>query len=105
MLVIPVWIGIDLSKKHLAFMFFFIRQQSVIFPKPIALILLLLVVLNWYWNIKKIFKYMISNTTFYYKPNESELERASNSYLMSLVAVIGGLPLPILNLLASIFSI
>ena len=46
---------------------------------------------------------MISNTTFYYRPNESELERASNSYLMSLVAVIGGLPLPILNLLASIF--
>ena len=42
---------------------------------------------------------MISNTTFYYRPNESELERASNSYLMSLVAVIGGLPLPILNLL------
>ena len=46
---------------------------------------------------------MIANTTFYYRPNESELERASNSYLMSLVAVIGGLPLPILNLLASIF--
>jgi hypothetical protein len=46
---------------------------------------------------------MISNTKFYYKPNDSELERASNSYLMSLVAVIGGLPLPILNLLASIF--
>ena len=32
---------------------------------------------------------MISNTNFYYKPNDSELERASNSYLMSLVAVIG----------------
>jgi hypothetical protein len=46
---------------------------------------------------------MITNSTFYYRPNESELERASNSYLMSLVAVIGGLPLPILNLLASIF--
>jgi hypothetical protein len=46
---------------------------------------------------------MITNSTFYYRPIESELERASNSYLMSLVAVIGGLPLPILNLLASIF--
>ena len=42
---------------------------------------------------------MISNSTFYYRPNESELERASNSYLMSLVAVIGGLPLPIKNAL------
>ena len=46
---------------------------------------------------------MITNNKFYYKPNDSELERASNSYLMSLVAVIGGLPLPILNLLATLF--
>lgn len=31
-----------------------------------------------------------------------EAEGASNSYLMSLVAVIAGLPLPIINLLASL---
>ena len=41
--------------------------------------------------------------TFGYKPTDSELERASNSYLMSLVALLGGLPLPIMNLLASVF--
>ena len=41
--------------------------------------------------------------TFGYKPLDSELERASNSYLMSLVVVLAGLPLPILNLLASVF--
>ena len=46
---------------------------------------------------------MITTAKFNYQPHESELERASNSYLMSLVAVIGGLPLPILNLMASIF--
>lgn len=46
---------------------------------------------------------MITTKKFNYKPHESELERASNSYLMSLVAVIGGLPLPILNLMASVF--
>ncbi|WP_348798157.1 hypothetical protein [Flavobacterium adhaerens] len=40
---------------------------------------------------------------FNYKPYDSELERASNSYLMSLVVVLCGLPLPIMNLLASIF--
>lgn len=40
---------------------------------------------------------------FNYKPYDSELERASNSYLMSLVIVLCGLPLPIMNLLASIF--
>lgn len=46
---------------------------------------------------------MITTSTFGYKPHDSELERASNSYLMSLVAVLGGLPLPIFNLLASVF--
>jgi hypothetical protein len=46
---------------------------------------------------------MITTKQFYYKPVDSEMERASNSYLMSLVAVIGGLPLPILNLLATFF--
>ena len=45
---------------------------------------------------------MNAHTFFGYKPAESELERASNSYLMSLVAVLGGLPLPIMNLLASV---
>jgi hypothetical protein len=46
---------------------------------------------------------MIASKKFNYKPNDSELERASNSYLMSLGAVLGGLPLPIMNLLASVF--
>lgn len=46
---------------------------------------------------------MISTGTFSYQPHESELERASNSYLMSLVAVIVGLPLPIFNLMATFF--
>ena len=40
---------------------------------------------------------------FAYTPGEHEAERASNSYLMSLVAVIGGLPLPIINLFATFF--
>lgn len=31
-----------------------------------------------------------------------ELEKASNGYLMSLIAVIAGMPLPIINLLASL---
>jgi hypothetical protein len=40
--------------------------------------------------------------SFYYEPGEHEAERASNGYLMSLVAVIAGLPLPIINLLATL---
>jgi uncharacterized Tic20 family protein len=46
---------------------------------------------------------MIQETTFTYKPSEHESEKASNSYLMSLVALIAGLPLPIINLLATFF--
>lgn len=41
------------------------------------------------------------STTFVYRPGEHEAEKASNSYLMSLVAVIVGLPLPIINLIAT----
>lgn len=39
--------------------------------------------------------------TFDRAPSDHEAERASNSYLMSLVAAIAGLPLPIVNLLAT----
>lgn len=44
---------------------------------------------------------MINQTTFSYSPSEHETETASNSYLMSLVALIAGLPLPIVNLIAT----
>ncbi|MBS1780886.1 MAG: DUF4870 domain-containing protein [Bacteroidetes bacterium] len=37
-----------------------------------------------------------------YSPREDEKEKASNGYLMSVIAVMAGLPLPIINLLASI---
>lgn len=39
---------------------------------------------------------------FDYEPGEHEAEKASNSYLMSLIAIIAGLPLPIVNLLATL---
>jgi uncharacterized Tic20 family protein len=35
-------------------------------------------------------------------PGEHESEKASNSYLMSLIAIIAGLPLPIINLIATL---
>jgi uncharacterized membrane protein len=35
-------------------------------------------------------------------PGEHECEKASNSYIMSLLAVIVGLPFPIINLLATL---
>jgi formylglycine-generating enzyme required for sulfatase activity/uncharacterized Tic20 family protein len=45
---------------------------------------------------------MIRVKKFAYNPSEHEAERASGSYLMSLVAIIVGLPLPIINLIATL---
>ena len=44
---------------------------------------------------------MITTTAFPYKPGDHEAEKASNSYLMSLVALVAGLPFPIVNLIAT----
>lgn len=44
---------------------------------------------------------MKGNLAFAYKPNEYEAEKASNGYLMSLIALMVGLPLPIINLVAT----
>ncbi|MBP7496644.1 MAG: hypothetical protein KA792_03155 [Bacteroidales bacterium] len=45
---------------------------------------------------------MIYIKNFSYSPNESEAEKASNSYLMSLFAIIGGI-LPLVNFIATLF--
>ncbi len=44
---------------------------------------------------------MITVETFAYRPLEHEREKASGSYIMSLVAIVVGLPLPIVNLIAT----
>ena len=44
---------------------------------------------------------MIIEREFDYKPGEHEAEKASGSYIMSLVAFVAGLPLPIINLIAT----
>ncbi len=45
---------------------------------------------------------MIKQSDFFYYPSEHECEKASNSYVMSLAAVIAGIPLPIINLIATV---
>lgn len=44
---------------------------------------------------------MIRKTQFKYKPADYEAEKASNSYLMSLIGIVVGLPLPIVNLICT----
>ena len=46
---------------------------------------------------------MINLYKFTYEPSEHEAEKASYGYLMSLVALIVGLPIPIVNLIATFF--
>jgi uncharacterized membrane protein len=45
---------------------------------------------------------MMGKNNFSYQPLEFESEKASNSYVMSLIAVVAGLPLPIINLAATL---
>lgn len=45
----------------------------------------------------------MNTTDTLYAPAEHEAEKAANSYLMSLVVVIMGVPLPVINLLATFF--
>ena len=45
---------------------------------------------------------MLGYKEFDYVPGEHESEKASNSYLISLIAIKAGLPFPIFNLLATV---
>jgi len=45
---------------------------------------------------------MILKQDFKFSITEHEAEKASNSYLMSLIAIMGGFPLPIINLIATL---
>lgn len=45
---------------------------------------------------------MASTKQFAYVPDDYEAEKATNSYLMSLLAIMAGLPLPIINLFATV---
>lgn len=44
---------------------------------------------------------MTTKNNFPYKPNDYEAEKASFSYLMSLITIIAGLPLPVINLIST----
>ena len=45
---------------------------------------------------------MNTKNNFPYKPNDYETEKASFSYLMSLITIVAGLPLPVINLIATL---
>jgi len=45
---------------------------------------------------------MIITREFVYKPTEYEAEKASYSYIMSLIGIIAALPLPVINLITTL---
>lgn len=53
MLVAPVWIVFDYYQKNDTFFQFYKKAEQFISRKWIAVFLVILVLLNWYWNIKK----------------------------------------------------
>ena len=53
MMISPIWIVVDLLFKQDSFYQFYKKAEQIISKKYIAVVLILLVLLNWYWNIKK----------------------------------------------------
>jgi len=53
MIIAPIWIGIDYILKKDTFFQFYKKSEQFISRKWLAVFLVILVLLNWYWNIKK----------------------------------------------------
>lgn len=53
MLLLPFWIGIDLIRKKETFYQFYLKTEKIIRLPWVAILLILLVVLNWIWNLYK----------------------------------------------------
>lgn len=53
MILIPFWIVFDFLFKRDSFYLFYKKTEHFIAKKSIAILLIALVLLNWYWNIKK----------------------------------------------------
>jgi len=51
--IAPVWIIYDLILKKQTFQRFYVHAENIITKKPIAIPLILIVLLNWIWNINK----------------------------------------------------
>ena len=53
MLFLPIWIVFDVLLKKKSFFTFYNKMESILKQKKIAIPLIILVVLNWIWNINK----------------------------------------------------
>jgi len=53
MIIAPIWIIADFLFKKESFYQFYYKVEKTIQKKPVAIILIILVIANWIWNIKK----------------------------------------------------
>lgn len=53
MIVAPIWILFDLLLKKETFYNFYKKTENTLKTKWLAIFLIVLIVLNWFWNIKK----------------------------------------------------
>jgi Protein of unknown function (DUF2752) len=53
MIVCPIWIGLDCYTKRDTFYLFYRKTEAVLKIRKIYIPLLILVILNWIWNINK----------------------------------------------------
>ena len=53
MIVLPAWIIFDIVAKKETLYYFYKKAEKTIALKPVAIIFVLLIVMNWIWNIKK----------------------------------------------------
>jgi hypothetical protein len=53
MIICPIWIAIDLYTKKDTFYRFYLKTETFLKTKKVYIPLLILVILNWIWNINK----------------------------------------------------
>jgi len=53
MLILPVWIAFDWATHKQTFYNSYIKTETILKTKWLAVLLIVLVLLNWIWNIKK----------------------------------------------------
>jgi hypothetical protein len=53
MLVAPVWISYDFIQKKESFYTAYLKIETILRKRKVAMLLIVLVIANWIWNIKK----------------------------------------------------
>jgi len=53
MLLVPCWVVVDLCAKNDSLLKAYLRMEQVLRKPPIAIVLIVLVLINWLWNITK----------------------------------------------------